>query len=105
MNDKNTDTTNSQSNSGGTDDAGADGASIDDISTSSASTTTAPAITIGDLTAAVPAPSAEADTHVLVPNDHVSLLHRLADDIERGIEGAEALFMSAFRHVFPKDAA
>jgi hypothetical protein len=71
----------------------------------STSAVAAPAITVDDLTPAVPAPSTEAETHVLVPNDHVSLLHRLADDIERGVEGAEALFMSAFRHVFPRAAA
>jgi hypothetical protein len=52
------------------------------------------------LSPAIAAPSTEAETHVLVPNDHVSFLHRLADDVENGVVGAEKRFASAFRSVF-----
>lgn len=58
---------------------------------------------IDQLKPAIPAPSTEAETHVLVPNDHVNILHRLLDDVERGVEGAALAFGRAFRHVFHRD--
>jgi hypothetical protein len=59
---------------------------------------------VDQLTAAPPAPSSEKDTHVLVPNDHVSFLHRLIDDVEKGVAGAEHLLIDAYRRVFPRAA-
>jgi hypothetical protein len=59
---------------------------------------------IEELQPAVPAPSTEAQTHVLVANDHVSFLHRLIDDVERGIAGAEHELAAAFRRVFERAA-
>lgn len=57
-----------------------------------------------ELKGAIPAPSTEKDTHVLVPNTHVDFLHRLVDDVEQGVEGASAALVRAFRRVF-SDAA
>jgi hypothetical protein len=59
---------------------------------------------IEELHPAVPAPSTEAETHVLVANDHISFLHMLVDDIERGVAGAEKAFLRAFRRVFERAA-
>jgi hypothetical protein len=59
---------------------------------------------IEELQPAVPAPSTEAETHVLVANDHISFLHMLIDDVERGVAGAEKAFVSAFRRVFERAA-
>lgn len=67
---------------------------------------TAPAITAeSQLTTAPPAPSTEATTHVIVPNDHVSFLHRLVDDVEHDVDGAEQALVRAFRRVFERTAA
>jgi hypothetical protein len=41
---------------------------------------------------------------VLVANDHISFLHMLIDDVERGVAGAEKAFVSAFRRVFERAA-
>lgn len=61
----------------------------------------APVIThVDELTPAVPAPSVEKDTHVIVENTHVGFLHRLLTDLESGVSGAERAFAAAFRRVF-----
>lgn len=73
----------------------------------SASTETPPAVTPqpaithpDQLTPALAAPSSERDTHVIVPNEHVSFFHRLASDVEHGIVGAEHRLVDAIRRVF-----
>jgi hypothetical protein len=44
-------------------------------------------------------------THVVVPTTYVAFLHRLANDVEQGFEGAEQAFVRAFRRVFHLTAA
>lgn len=80
---------------------------IADASAAAASTpaTTQPVASEVELSAAPPAPSTEAATHVIVSNVHVSVLHRLVDDVERGVDGAEQALVRAFRRVFERKAA
>lgn len=58
-----------------------------------------PLSNVGQLTAAVPAANANADTHVVVPNNHVDFLHQLLVAVE---PGAEQVAVSAFKIAFQK---
>jgi hypothetical protein len=79
--------------------------SLRDGDESQANASAPPITNASQLTAAPAAPSTEANTHVLVANDHISFLHMLIDDVERGVPGAEKAFVSAFRRVFERTAA
>jgi hypothetical protein len=61
--------------------------------------TSVPLSNASQLTTAAPAPSASADTHVVVPNNHVDFLHQLLVAVE---PGAEQVAVSAFKVAFQK---
>ena len=62
-------------------------------------TTSVPLADAAQLTPAAPAPNAAADTHVVVPNNHVDFLHQLLVAVE---PGAEQVAVSALKVAFQK---